>query len=91
MSIQDNTEAREKLGKIVREIRIDFVKEQSELTGTPAKPGHLTEWPGLDETNKEVDRRIGWRLYELGYENCQLDLVMNRLAPTKINFKEGLL
>lgn len=89
MSIQDNTEAREKLGKIVREIWIDFVKEQSELTGTPAKPSHLTEWADLDETNKEVDRRIGWRMYEMGYENAQLDLVMGKVAWTKD--KEGLL
>lgn len=50
---------REELGRLVREVWIEWAKEQ------PApKASWLVEWDGLSEPDKEVDRRIGERLYD---------------------------
>jgi hypothetical protein len=50
-------EGREQLGMRVREVWIEWAKEQ------PApKPSWLVPWEGLSEPDKEVDRRIGERL-----------------------------
>lgn len=48
---------RESLGKIVREVWIEWAKEQPS-----PKPSWLVPWEGLSESDKEVDRRIGERL-----------------------------
>ena len=48
---------RESLGKIVREVWIEWAKEQPDPT-----PSWLVPREGLSEPDKEVDRRIGERL-----------------------------
>lgn len=52
---------RERLGRIVRDVWIEWAKEQ------PApKPSWLVPWEGLSEPDREVDRRIGERLAREG-------------------------
>lgn len=60
---------REYLGCLVRKIWVEFAKEQQERTGIAAKPSNLLGWNDLDEDNKEVDRRIGSKLYLLGFDS----------------------
>lgn len=48
---------RETLGKLVREVWVEFAKEQHD-----PNPSHLVGWDDLDEANKEVDMRIGERV-----------------------------
>lgn len=57
---------RETLGRIVREIWVDFAREQPD-----PKPHHLAPWEALSEPMKEVDRRIGERLFVLGREEVE--------------------
>jgi len=45
---------REWLGRIVREVWVRWAKEQPN-----PKPSWLVPWEGLDEPDREVDRRIG--------------------------------
>lgn len=56
-----NDEQREELGKAVREEWIAWAKEQPN-----PKPSWLVQWEGLSEQDKEVDRRIGARLFNAG-------------------------
>lgn len=49
--------SREELGRIVREVWVEWAKEQQS-----PKPSWLVPWEGLGEPDKEVDRRIGERL-----------------------------
>ena len=53
---------RENLGRIVREVWITWAKEQPN-----PKPSWLVPYDQLGETDKEVDRRIGERLYAEGH------------------------
>jgi len=48
---------REALGRLVREIWIEWAKEQ-----THPKPSWLLSWEEIGEADREVDRRIGERL-----------------------------
>lgn len=52
------TEFRERLGRAVREEWIRWAREQ-----TDPKPSWLEPWEALTEEMKEVDRRIGERLF----------------------------
>jgi hypothetical protein len=52
---------REYLGRMVREEWVKWAREQKD-----PKPHWLVPWEELDEPMKEVDRRIGERLYEQG-------------------------
>lgn len=52
---------REYLGKIVREEWIKWAKEQPLV-----KPSWLAPWEELAEPDREVDRRIGERLFGMG-------------------------
>ena len=52
---------REDLGKMVRKVWIDWVKEQPN-----PKPSWLKAWDELSEPEKEVDRRIGQTLFDFG-------------------------
>lgn len=52
---------RDHLGRIVREEWIKWAREQPS-----PKPSWLVPWEGLSEPDKEVDRRIGARLYSIG-------------------------
>jgi hypothetical protein len=56
---------REALGKIVREVWIDWAKEQPN-----PKQSWLEPWENLAEPDKEVDRRIGERLFNAGMLNA---------------------
>lgn len=62
-----NQTLREKLGKLVREVWIDWAREQPN-----PKSSWLVEWDGLNEPDKEVDRRIGQRLYFRGIREAQI-------------------
>lgn len=55
---QENDRERDRLGAIVREVWIAWAKEQP----TP-KPSWLVPYKQLSEPDKEVDRRIGERLF----------------------------
>jgi hypothetical protein len=57
--------SREQLGQEVRKIWLEWARQQSN-----PKPSWLVEWDELDEDQKEVDRRIGKRLYYLGQNDC---------------------
>lgn len=49
--------SREELGRLVREVWIEWAKEQPN-----PKPSWLVPWEDLSEPDREVDRRIGERL-----------------------------
>lgn len=53
---------REALGRVVRRVWIEWALEQPE-----PKPSWLVEWEDLPEPDREVDRRIGERLFARGY------------------------
>lgn len=56
---------REMCGKVVRQEWIEWAKAQ------PApKLSWLVPWEELDEDLKEVDRRIGYKLYLIGAESA---------------------
>jgi hypothetical protein len=60
-----NEVRREQAGRNVRAIWIEWAREQ------PApKPSWLTPWEELTEPEKEVDRRIGERMYEAGFREA---------------------
>lgn len=52
---------RERLGRMVREVWIEWAREQPN-----PKPSWLVPWEGLSEADREVDRRIGETLYAQG-------------------------
>lgn len=52
---------REALGRAVRDVWLGWAREQPR-----PKPTWLLEWDQLPEADKEVDRRIGERLFALG-------------------------
>lgn len=52
---------REALGRFVREVWVEWAKDQPN-----PKPSWLVPWEQLSESDKEVDRRIGERLFTLG-------------------------
>lgn len=56
--------SREVLGQIVREEWVEWAREQPE-----PKPSWLKPWEELTEEEKEVDRRIGERLWRVGYQD----------------------
>jgi hypothetical protein len=65
----------ERLGREVREEWVSYAHTQPN-----PKPHHLLPWEELDEASKEVDRRIGDRLFALGWQ-AALDLVRSCHAP----------
>jgi len=54
---------REMLGRTVRRVWIEWAREQP----TP-KESWIVPWEGLSEPDKEVDRRIGETLFQMGLE-----------------------
>jgi hypothetical protein len=56
-------EHRNDLGRMVREEWIAWATEQADIA---EHPHWLTSWDELPERDKEVDRRIGERLYNAG-------------------------
>jgi len=60
---------RDELGKQVRDIWIEWAREQLN-----PKPSWFVPWESLSEPDKEVDRRIGERLFKAGMlEAAELD------------------
>lgn len=54
---------RDELGQEVRRIWVEFANFSQ-----PLKPKHLIPWEHLDESDKDIDRRIGEKLFLLGIE-----------------------
>ena len=54
---------RDALGRLVREVWITWAREQPD-----PKPSWLTPWEVLTEIDREVDRLIGERLYDAGWD-----------------------
>lgn len=52
---------RERVGREVRRVWVAWAREQPD-----PKPSWLVPWEALGEADREVDRRIGLRLYALG-------------------------
>lgn len=59
--IGDPAEPRELLGRLVRQIWIEWAREQDD-----PKPSWLLPWEELDDGQREVDMRIGETLFEAG-------------------------
>lgn len=59
---------REMLGRRVREVWIEWAREQAD-----PQPGWLIPWTDLPEHYREVDRRIGERMYRDGWHAAQRD------------------
>ena len=60
---QADDQRRDDLGRIVREVWIKWAKEQPS-----PKPSWLVPYDQLNEPDREVDRRIGERLF---FEGCK--------------------
>jgi hypothetical protein len=58
-------QARDPLGKVVRDVWIEWAHQQPVAS---TKPHWLTPYEELAEADKEDDRRIGERLFALGRE-----------------------
>lgn len=71
----EDSALREHLGMIVREEWIAWANEQPS-----PKPSWLVPWDGLSEPDKEVDRRIGERLYREGMGEA-VSLLRTRHLP----------
>ncbi len=56
---------RELVGKRVRSVWIQWAREQPN-----PKPSWLVPWDRLSEPDKEVDRRIGEELFEMGVKHA---------------------
>jgi hypothetical protein len=63
-SDQPQPSQREKLGMEVRKVWVDWAKTQ-----TDPKTSWLKPWEELTEPEKEVDRLIGERLFQLGRDS----------------------
>ncbi len=74
------TPDREALGRKVRDIWIAWAREQA-----APKPSWLVPWDGLSEPDREVDRRIGERLYGMGRHKAsrELDAACAELAALR--------
>lgn len=55
-------EAREQLGQYVRQVWVQWAREQPN-----PKPSWLLPWQALSEPDREVDRRIGEALWVAGF------------------------
>lgn len=63
------------LGRAVRETWVGFAREQGDT-----RPSHLLPWDELDEANREVDRRIGRRLFDMGCRSAYTGLELHEEA-----------
>jgi hypothetical protein len=55
----------DRLGRMVREVWIEWAREQPN-----PKPSWLLSWEEIEESDREVDRRIGLRLYDRGFQDA---------------------
>lgn len=63
LDMQENERERDRLGQMVRDVWIAWAKEQPE-----PKASWLIPYNQLSEPDKEVDRRIGEKLFFEGYK-----------------------
>lgn len=80
-----SAEMRERLGRLVREEWIAWAKEQSN-----PKPSWLVPWDGLSEPDKEVDRRIGERLFREGTYSRLLEMVASAQIRKTLDLADAL-
>ena len=66
LAAQEDDRRRDNLGRLVREVWIAWAREQPD-----PKPSWLVPYDQLDEPAKEVDRRIGERLFLEGYQSTR--------------------
>jgi hypothetical protein len=59
--IGDPAEPRELVGRLVRQVWVEWAREQPD-----AKPSWLLPWEETDGGQREVDMRIGAALFEAG-------------------------
>lgn len=76
---------RERLGRIVREVWIAWAKEQPN-----PKASWLVPWEGLSEPDKEVDRRIGDRLFSEGARGGEGTALPDRQATIAAAIEAGV-
>lgn len=60
---------REYLGRLVREIWVEFAKEQQAKFQILPDPRNVLAWEDLDEINKELYNLVGSKLYLLGFDS----------------------
>lgn len=53
------------LGRMVREVWVEWAQEQP-----TAKPSWLCTWDEISARDREVDCRIGRRLYDMGFHDA---------------------
>ena len=63
----DYREFRDRLGRIVRAIWIDWAAKQPDVKDHPS---WLLPWGALSERDREIDRHIGEKLYLIGFHDC---------------------
>lgn len=76
------TDPREPLGRLVRQVWVDWAREQPD-----PKPSWLTGWDDLDAGQREVDMRIGSALANHGREN--LRAILRQFEPAYYSFVDG--
>jgi hypothetical protein len=59
--MSDPQEARELVGRLVRQVWVEWAREQSD-----PKSSWLLPWEALDDGQREVDMRIGEALFAAG-------------------------
>lgn len=76
---------RERLGRLVREVWIEWAREQPD-----PKPSWLVEWDDLPVPDREVDRRIGERLVAAERERADtLQDALARLTAATTGWRSG--
>jgi hypothetical protein len=73
-------ELKERVGKFVREIWVEWAQEQPD-----PKPSWLKPWEELTEPEKEVDRRIGFNLFCAGSQAGR-EMTLKILKDKKFSF-----
>jgi hypothetical protein len=63
---------RESLGQCVRNVRLTWAQQQPDVA---EHPSWTVPWSKLTERDREADRRIGEKLYSMGWFNARRDAV----------------
>ena len=78
------TDAREQLGRIVRDTWVNWAKEQPD-----PKPSWLVGWDELDEGQREVDMRVGSAIAAAERARWQRAIIPNIVTLTRPGFGNG--
>ncbi len=80
-------EPRELLGRLVRQVWMEWAREQPD-----SKPSWLLPWEELDDGQREVDMRIGAMLFSKG-RTAGIEYVETAIAglhePQEVRFSQG--